>query len=161
MASPTKLQSGSQSLTKSSWDPGQLTSIRRVAARDQLPRRDTWHTWDVATHPGNWVAETGEVIKCTAPEECALTKHLVTWAVWTWERHETQTQLNLCLCGVPENLNLSGVDMGSARNPGPFIEVSQQSNLECKQCRPGKHTRREWGQTQCDPDTPSTPYTCQ
>ena len=26
-----------QLLTKSSWDPGQLTSTRRVAVRDQLP----------------------------------------------------------------------------------------------------------------------------
>ena len=33
-----------QWLIKSSWDPGQLTSTRRVAVRDQLPRGDTWHT---------------------------------------------------------------------------------------------------------------------
>ena len=26
------------------WDPGQLTSARSVAARDQLPREDTRHT---------------------------------------------------------------------------------------------------------------------
>ena len=31
-------------LTKTSWDSGWLTSARRVAARDQLPRRDTRHT---------------------------------------------------------------------------------------------------------------------
>ena len=31
-------------LTKSSWDHGRLTSARRVAARDQLPRGDTQHT---------------------------------------------------------------------------------------------------------------------
>ena len=36
-ASPTKLQAGSQLLTKSSQDPGRLTSARRVAARDQSP----------------------------------------------------------------------------------------------------------------------------
>ena len=29
------------------------------------------------------------------------------------------TQPSLCLCGVPENLNLSGLDLGSARNPEP------------------------------------------
>jgi len=40
----TKLGAGSQLLTKSSWDPGQLISARRVAVRDQLPRGDTWHT---------------------------------------------------------------------------------------------------------------------
>ena len=44
MASSTKLQAGSQLITKSSWDPGRLTSAWRVVARDQLPRRDTRHT---------------------------------------------------------------------------------------------------------------------
>ena len=39
-ASSTKLRAGSQLLTKSSWDPGWLTSARRVAARDQLSRGD-------------------------------------------------------------------------------------------------------------------------
>ena len=39
-ASPTKLRAGSQMLTKSSWDPGWLTSTRKVAARDQLSRGD-------------------------------------------------------------------------------------------------------------------------
>ena len=41
-----------------------------------------------------------------------------------------QAQLSLCLCGVPENLNLSGLDLGSARNPGPALDSSPQSNLE-------------------------------
>ena len=44
MAYSTKLQAGSQLLTKSSWDPGWLTSARRVAARDQFSRRDTQNT---------------------------------------------------------------------------------------------------------------------
>ena len=44
MASSTKLLAGSQLLTKSSWDPGQLTSARRIAAKDQIPRGDTWPT---------------------------------------------------------------------------------------------------------------------
>ena len=48
MVSPTELQAGFQLLTKSSWDPGRLTSARRVTARDQLSREDTWHTWDGA-----------------------------------------------------------------------------------------------------------------
>ena len=29
---------------------------------------------------------------------------------------------SLCLCGVPENLNLSSLDLGSARNSGPALE---------------------------------------
>ena len=62
MAYSTKLQAGSQLLTKSSWDPGRLTSARRVAARDQLPqKRHTAHLRDgaSATHPGNsWLQGT-------------------------------------------------------------------------------------------------------
>ena len=34
------------------------------------------------------------------------------------EGHKTQAQSSLCLCGVPENLNLSGLDLGNAHNPG-------------------------------------------
>jgi len=79
-ASSTKLRAGFQLLTKSSWDPGWLTSARRVAARDQLPRRDTQHTSDgaPAAHLGNQMARTKEVIRCTAPPgESVLAKHLV------------------------------------------------------------------------------------
>ena len=95
------------------------------------------------------------------PGECALAKHLVAWAARTWEGRKTQAQLNLCLCGVPKNLNLSALDLGSARNPGLALDSSQQSNLEPEQCRPGKHTHHEWGQAQCGPDTVSTPDTRQ
>ena len=58
------------------------------------------------------------------PPECALTKHLVTWAARTWKGHRTHAQLSLCLCGVPENLNLSSLDLGSACNPGPALDSS-------------------------------------
>ena len=66
MASSIKLWESSQLLTKT-WDPGRLTCAGRVAARDQLPRRDTQHTWEgVRTaHPENQAAGMGEVIKCT------------------------------------------------------------------------------------------------
>ena len=43
-ASSIKLQAGSHLLTKTCWDTGRLTSAGTVAARDQLPRRDTQHT---------------------------------------------------------------------------------------------------------------------
>ena len=39
--------------------------------------------------------------------------------------------------------------LGSAYNPGPASDSSWQSNLEPKQCRQGKHTRHERGQTHC------------
>ena len=48
--------------------------------------------------------------------ESALAKHLVAWAALTREGHKTQAQLSLCLCGVPKNLNLSSLDLGSTHN---------------------------------------------
>ena len=85
-----------------------------------------------------------------------LAKHLVTWAAQTWEGHKTQAQPSLHLWGLPEYLNLSSLDLGSAYNAGLASDSSQQSNLEPKQCRHGKHTCRERGQTQCGWDTAST-----
>ena len=85
-----------------------------------------------------------------------LTKHLVTWAARTWDGHKTQAQPSLRLCGVPENLKLSGLDLRSACNPGPASYSSQQSNLEPEQCRLRKHTHLKWAQTQCGWITVST-----
>ena len=52
---------------------------------------------------------------------------------------------SLRLCGLLEYLNLSGLDLGSAYNPGLASDSSRQSNLEAKQCRQGKHTRMSGG----------------
>ena len=76
-----------------------------------------------------------------------------------WEGHKMQAQPSLRLCGVPEKL--SALDLGSASNSGPTSDSSQQSNLEPEQCRLGKHTGQERGQTQCGRDPVSTPHTCQ
>ena len=126
-ASSTKLRADSQLLTKSSWVPGRLTSAGRVAARDQLRRRNTGHTWDVTptAHAGKWAAGTGEVIRHPAPpEESELAKHLVTWAARTWEGPQIQAQPSLCLCGVPETLNQRGLDLRSACNSGLALDSS-------------------------------------
>ena len=40
--------------------------------------------------------------------------------------------------------------------PRAHFRLFQQSNLEPEQFRPGKHTRREQGQTQCGQDTANT-----
>ena len=69
------------------------------------------------------VGEGGDKTHCP-PGEGVLAKHLITLAAQTWEGHKTQAQLSLCLCGVPENLNLSNLDLGSARNPGPALDSS-------------------------------------
>ena len=63
----------------------------------------------------------GDTTHCP-PGESALTKHLVTCSAGTWEGHKTHTQLSLCLCGVPKNLNLSSSDLGSACKPGPALD---------------------------------------
>ena len=75
------------------------------------------------------------------------TKDLVIWAAQTWNGCKTQAQPSLCFCGVPENLNLSGLDLGRACKPGPASDSSRQSNIEPEQCRLGKHTGRKRGQT--------------
>ena len=51
-------------LAKTSWVSGQSTSAGRVAARDQLPRRDTMHTREdmPIAHPETRAAGTGEAI---------------------------------------------------------------------------------------------------
>ena len=59
------------------------------------------------------------------------------------------------------HLKLRGLDLGSAYNPGPASDSSQKSNVEPEQCRQGKHTRCEQGQTQCARDTASTLHICQ
>ena len=137
-----------------------IVDIWRVAVRDQLPR-DTAHL-RLCSHcaPRKPRSRDRRGKTHRPPGECVLAKHLVAWAAQTWEGHKTQAQLSLCLCGVPENLNLSSLDLGNACNPGPALDSSLASNLEPQQCRPGKHTCHEQGQTQCGPDTASTPHTC-
>ena len=56
-ASPTELRAGPQLLTKSSWDPGQLTSARRFAARGSAPQRR------LMAKQSGW---TGETVRRTA-----------------------------------------------------------------------------------------------
>ena len=109
----------------------------------------------LVVHPENQGTGTGEAISRSLQlGAIVLAKHLVTLAAQTWDGHKTQAQPSLHLCGVPENL--SGLDLGSACKPGPASDSSRKSNLESEQCRLGKHTHREQGQTQCGRDTAST-----
>ena len=78
-----------------------------------------------------------------------LAKHPITLAARTWEGHKTQAQLSLHLWGLPECLNLSGLDLGGACSPGPASDGSQWSNLEPEQCGQGGYKGRERGQAQC------------
>ena len=123
-------------LTKTSWGPGRSTSA--------------WEGVSVV-HPENRVAGMQEVIS-----HSVLTKHLITWAAYTWEGHKMQAQLSLHLWGLPECQNLSGLDLGGACSPGLASDGSRQSNLEPEQCGKGGHTCHEHGQAQCGWDTANT-----
>ena len=127
-------------LTKTSFS-GRLTSARRVAAGDQLPRRDTPRKFSSSdgggdkSQPsagGNYARQGPGHLSCSDLGWC-----------------KTQAQPSLHLCGVSENLNLRALDLGSAVKPGPTSDSSWQSNLESEQCRLGKDTCCEQGQTQC------------
>ena len=59
-----------------------MTSAGRVAARDQLPRKDTRHTQQACPETE---AGTTEGIRCTAPGESVLIKLLVVSAAPTRE----------------------------------------------------------------------------
>ena len=87
---------------------------------------------------------TGDVIRCTT---CLGRVH--TPSTWSPEllgpgKSTNEGQPSLRLCGAPQNLNLSRLDLGSARKPWPTL-VPLQSYLEPEQYRLGKHTRCERG----------------
>ena len=92
-----------------------MTSARRVAARNQLPRRDTRRTRPASPETE---AGTSEGIRHTTPGECA---HQAPACLSCSDRgrHKTQAQPSLHFYVVPENLNLSGLGLGSACNSGP------------------------------------------
>ena len=85
-----------------------------------------------------------------------LAKHLITWAARTWEEHKTQAQLSLRHWGLPECLNLRGLDLGGTCSPGPASDGSRRSNLQPEQCGLGGYMRHERGQAQCGWGTAST-----
>ena len=85
-----------------------------------------------------------------------LAKHLITWAARTWEGHKMLAQPSLCLWGIPECLNLSGLDLGGASSPGLATDGSWQSNLEPEQYGQGGYTCREQRQAECGWGTAST-----
>ena len=99
MASPTKLQTGSQFLTKDK-DSGWLTSAGRVAARDQLPRTDTRRTQPACAETE---AGTAERIRRTLGECARQAPGCLSCS--GQGRHKTQARTSLRFCGVPENWN--------------------------------------------------------
>ena len=108
-ASPTKLRTGFQFLTKDFlrfWTVDTRQDGRSQRSAPQKRRR--------AWKRSGWNRGGDE---SAAPEESALTKHLVSKATRTRGPHRTQAPPSLRLCAEPEHPN--GLDLGSARNPGP------------------------------------------
>ena len=120
LASSTRLWACSHLLTTSSWDPGWLTSARRGTAWDQLLRGDTKHTWVRAlmAHPGNWVAGIREVIKMHGHLGQCTHQASVHLNCSNWKSAQNACPTESGPCGSPENLNLSGLYLGSAWNAG-------------------------------------------
>ena len=131
-------------LTKTSWDSEWLTSAQRVAVRDHPPRRNT-HTHCTPKKPSGWDRGGDKSQPSTEGDSARQAPSHLSCLDLGWGK--TQAQPSQCLCEVLENLNLSGLDLGSTCKPGPTSDSSRQSNLS-EQCRLGKHTRCEQGQTQ-------------
>ena len=150
-------------LTKTSWDSGRLTSAGRVAARDQLPGRDTRHTWEHGTRhtPPPPIKSSGgdRAVNKSQPStggDCAHQEpgHPSCSDLGRAQNAGPTKSAPLWSSREPEPERLRP---GKCMQPGPTSNRSPQSNLEPEQCRLGKHTRCERGQTQCGQDTGNTP----
>ena len=102
-ASSTKLRAGSQLLIKSPWDPGLLTSTRKVAARDQIPE------------------ETHSTPETALPLRIQETKRL-------GRGDKTHHTWGVCTRQAPGRLSSS--DMGRAQNAGPTESAPLWSTQE-------------------------------
>ena len=78
-----------------------------------------WHSHFTLRKLSRW-DQGGDKTHCPTWEECTRqAPGLLSCSNLGW--HKRQDQLSLCLCGVPENL--SGLDLGSARNPEPALDT--------------------------------------
>ena len=162
MAFSTKLWAGSQLLTTSSWDPGWLTSARRVAAWDQLSTGDTRHTWDGAltAHPGNRAAKNRKVNKMHSPPGTVHSPS--TWSPTLLEPGKSTKRRPNWVCALqstqePERLRPRKCTIRRAR----FGQFLCRAPWSLSSVDLGSTHFHELVQTQCGPHTASTPHTCQ
>ena len=163
-ASSSKLQAGSQLLTKSSWDPGRLVSVRKVTARDQHLRRD------------NSTPETVFPLCTQDTEQLGLGRWWNSPPRWEEYAHQASDRLSCLYLRRAQNADpTESVPLWSTREP----ESEWRRSGKCMQPRacfrqfPGRATWSlssvDWKgthavsgrQTQCGPDTVSTPHTHQ
>ena len=128
MVSSTKVGAGSQFLTKSSWDPGWLTSARRVTVRDQFPMAHLrWRSCCVPRKPRGWDQGGDDALptwgECSHQAPGCLSCSDLGSA-------QMQAQLSLCLCGILKKLNMNSLDLRNAQNPGPTLDSSPAEQPE-------------------------------
>ena len=114
-AFPTKLQTGFQFLTKDFlrfW----MVDIR-WEGHSQRSAPQKRHKAHRTVAPGNWGGD-GEGRSRAAPGRVRSSSSRLPEQLRPG-RHKTQAQPSLHLCGVPENLNLSILGLGSAHSSGP------------------------------------------
>ena len=134
-----------QLLTNSSWDPGWLTSARRVTALKSAPQGS--HTAHLRScsqeteclRPGRWLRCTGHLGQCAHQAPCRLSCSDLGRAQ---KPHPTES--------VPlwstKNLNLSSLDLQSAWNAGPALDSTHAEKPGDWALKTGKaHTTVSWG----------------
>ena len=108
-------------LTKTSWDSGSVDIRLRGAP---------------IVHPENRAAGTGEAIN-HSDHTRQTPGHL---SCSDLQRAQNAGPTKSAPLRSTQDLNLSGLDLGSAYNPGPAPDSSRHSNLEPKQYRQKAHT---------------------
>ena len=119
-ASPTKVETGFQFLTKDFLRFWMVDICREGRSQRSAPQER--HTRCTAARPDTEVGTgRGEVMLHLKRVRSSGTRQaLVRFPQLLGRgRHKTQVQQSLHLSGVPENLNLSDLGLGSARNSGP------------------------------------------
>ena len=111
-------------------------------------------------HPGSQAAGTGEVIRHTThlgQRACQAPSHL-SWSDLGRAQNTGPTK-SVPLWGAQEP-EPEGLSPGKCMQPRVYFRQFPAEQLEPEQCRLGKHTHSEWGQTQWSPDT-EPPHTSQ
>ena len=131
-------------LTKSSWDPGWLKSTRRAeisSPEETYSKPEMVLTWcpQETKRPGlgRWLRHTAHLGQCAGQAPGRL-------SCSDLGRAQNACPTESVPCGVPENLNPSGLDLRSAWNPGPALDSVLQSTPQPEQCRTRKHKPWAW-----------------
>ena len=154
-ASPPKLQTGSQFLTEDFLRFWMVDICRE--GRGWRPAPQNSHKVHPTGARGNCGWDGGGEKANRTQGECLSSSWLP--ELLGRGRHKTQAQLSLCFCGVPENWNLSGLGLGSARNSGPtpYRAAWSLSSVDGESSHARAGANPVWPeQCECSPHTPVT-----